>query len=428
MVIETKTDYLVDKVDFAAYQDKVNEIDKMIVNKTGEGNDFLGWVDWPVNYDHEELERIIKEADYVRKNYDILVVCGIGGSYLGARAAVEAINGVLPNQKMQLIWLGQTFDPTYIAQHLDYLKDKKFAVNVISKSGTTTETSVAFRLLRELLEKRDGVEAARKAIIATTDKARGALYTLAKNEGYTRFVIPDDIGGRYSVQTAVGLFPIACAGIDPREILAGSADARRDFSDPSLKTNEAYKYAVIRREMYARYHKAVEMFITYVPGFVQIGEWWKQLYGESEGKDKKGLMPDSATFTTDLHSLGQFVQDGSPVFFETTLHLSHHRHDVKVPHDKENLDGLNYLEGRSLGNIQDRAFEGTLAAHTEVGKNNNVVLELERMDAYHLGYLFYFFERACAMSAYLNGVNPFNQPGVEVYKKNMFHLLGKPGC
>jgi len=428
MVIETKTDYLVDKVDFAAYQDKVNEIDKMIVNKTGEGNDFLGWVDWPVNYDHEELVRIIKEADYVRKNYDILVVCGIGGSYLGARAAVEAINGVLPNQKMQLIWLGQTFDPTYIAQHLDYLKDKKFAVNVISKSGTTTETSVAFRLLRELLEKRDGVEAARKAIIATTDKARGALYTLAKNEGYTRFVIPDDIGGRYSVQTAVGLFPIACAGIDPREILAGSADARRDFSDPSLKTNEAYKYAVIRREMYARYHKAVEMFITYVPGFVQIGEWWKQLYGESEGKDKKGLMPDSATFTTDLHSLGQFVQDGSPVFFETTLHLSHHRHDVKVPHDKENLDGLNYLEGRSLGNIQDRAFEGTLAAHTEVGKNNNVVLELERMDAYHLGYLFYFFERACAMSAYLNGVNPFNQPGVEVYKKNMFHLLGKPGC
>jgi glucose-6-phosphate isomerase len=427
MVIETKTDYLVDKVDFAAYQDKVNEIDKMIVNKTGEGNDFLGWVDWPVNYDHEELERIIKEADYVRKNYDVLVVCGIGGSYLGARAAVEAINGVLPNQKMQLIWLGQTFDPTYIAQHLDYLKDKKFAVNVISKSGTTTETSVAFRLLRELLEKRDGVEAARKAIIATTDKARGALFTLAKNEGYVRFVIPDDIGGRYSVQTAVGLFPIACAGIDPREILAGSADARKDFSNPSLKTNEAYKYAVIRREMYAHYHKAVEMFVTYVPGFVQIGEWWKQLYGESEGKDKKGLMPDSATFTTDLHSLGQFVQDGSPVFFETTLHLSHHRHDVKVPHDNENLDGLNYLEGRSLGNIQDRAFEGTLAAHTEVGKNNNVVLELERMDAYHLGYLFYFFERACAMSAYLNDVNPFNQPGVEVYKKNMFHLLGKPG-
>jgi glucose-6-phosphate isomerase len=304
MVIETKTEGLVDKVDFAAYQKKVNAINDMIVNKTGAGNDFLGWVDWPINYDKKELEAIIKEADYVRKNYDVLVVCGIGGSYLGARAAIEAINGVLPNQKLQIIYLGQTFDPTYLAQHLDYLKDKKFAVNVISKSGTTTETSVSFRLLREMLEKRDGVAAARKAIIATTDKARGALYTLAVKEGYVRFVIPDDIGGRYSVQTAVGLFPIACAGIDPREILAGSAPlAAKIAHDPSLETNQAYRYAVIRREMYAHYHKAVEMFITYVPGFVQIGEWWKQLYGESEGKDKKGLLPDSATFTTDLHSL-----------------------------------------------------------------------------------------------------------------------------
>jgi len=427
MVIETKTSGLVDKIDFASYQAKVNAINEMIVNKTGAGNDFLGWVDWPINYDKKELEAIIKEADYVRKNYDILVVCGIGGSYLGARAAIEAINGVLPNQKLEIIYLGQTFDPTYLAQHLDYLKDKKFAVNVISKSGTTTETSVSFRLLKEMLEKRDGVAAARKAIIATTDKAHGALYTLAVKEGYVRFVVPDDIGGRYSVQTAVGLFPIACAGIDPREILAGSAAAREDCEDPSLENNQAYRYAVIRREMYAHYHKAVEMFITYVPGFVQIGEWWKQLFGESEGKDHKGLLPDSATFTTDLHSLGQFIQEGSPVFFETTLHLSHHRHDVKVPHDNEDLDGLNYLEGRSLGNIQDRAFEGTLAAHSEVAKNNNVVLELEKMDAWHLGYLFYFFERACAMSAYLNEVNPFNQPGVEVYKKNMFRLLGKPG-
>lgn len=427
MIIETKTDRLVDKVDILSYQERVNEINEMIVNKTGAGNDFLGWVDWPLNYDKEELERVIKEADYVRKNYDVLVVCGIGGSYLGARAAIEAINGTLPNQKLEIIWLGQTFDPTYIAQHLEYLQNKRFAVNVISKSGTTTETSVAFRLLREMLEKRDGLEKARKSIIATTDKARGALYTLAKQEGYVRFTIPDDIGGRYSVQTAVGLFPIACAGIDPREILAGSAAAREDCSNPDLKTNQAYRYAVIRHAMWTQYHKAVEMFVTYVPGFVQIGEWWKQLFGESEGKDKKGLLPDSATFTTDLHSLGQFIQDGSPVFFETVLHLTHHRHDVKVPHDESNLDGLNYLEGRSLGNIQDRAYEGTLEAHVETGGNDNVVLELEKMDAYHLGYLFYFFERACAMSAYLNGVNPFNQPGVEVYKKNMFHLLGKPG-
>lgn len=278
-----------------------------------------------------------------------------------------------------------------------------------------------------MLEKRDGIEEARKAIIATTDKSKGALLELCKKEGYVRFVLPDDIGGRYSVQTAVGLFPMACAGIDPREILAGSADARKDASNPDLATNQCYKYAVIRHEMWKHYHKAVEMFVTYVPSFVQLGEWWKQLYGESEGKDGKGLLPDSATFTTDLHSLGQFIQEGSKVFFETTLHLTHHRHDIKVPHDNDNLDGLNYLEGRSLGNIQDRAFEGTLSAHTDVGKNNNVVLELEKMDPYHLGYLFYFFERACAMSAYLNGVNPFNQPGVEVYKKNMFHLLGKPG-
>lgn len=427
MIVETKTDHLIHKVDFASYQKQVDAIDKTIVEKTGEGNDFLGWVDWPVNYDKKELDSIIKEAVYVRENYDVLVVCGIGGSYLGARAAIEAINGTLPNQKLEVLWLGQTFDPTYLAQHLDYLKDKKFAVNVISKSGTTTETSVSFRLLRELLEKRDGIAAARKAIIATTDKAHGALYTLAIKEGYVRFVVPDDIGGRYSVQTAVGLFPIACAGIDPREILLGSAAARKDASDPSLEKNQCYRYAVIRREMYAHYHKAVEMFITYVPGFVQIGEWWKQLYGESEGKDKKGLLPDSATFTTDLHSLGQFIQDGSPVFFETTLHLKQHRHDVKVPHDEANLDGLNYLEGRGLGDIQEKAFQGTLSAHTDEGKNDNVVLEVEKMDAFHLGYLFYFFERACAMSAYLNGVNPFNQPGVEIYKKNMFKLLGKPG-
>jgi glucose-6-phosphate isomerase len=427
MVIETKTEGLVDKVDFSAYAKQVKSINEMIEKKTGAGNDFLGWVDWPIAYDKDELERIIKEADYVRKNYEVLVVCGIGGSYLGARAAIEAINGCVPDQKLQIIYLGQSFDPTYLAQNLDYLKDKKFAVNVISKSGTTTETSVSFRLLRELLEKRDGVAAARKAIIATTDKARGALFTLAVKEGYVRFVVPDDIGGRYSVQSAVGLFPIACAGIDPREILAGSVAAREDTRNPDIAKNQAYRYAVIRREMYAHYRKAAEMFITYVPSFVQIGEWWKQLFGESEGKDKKGLLPDSATFTTDLHSLGQFIQDGTPCLFETTLHLSHHRNDVKVPHDEENLDGLNYLEGRSLGNIQDRAFEGTLQAHTEVGKVNNVVLELEKMDAFHLGYLFYFFERACAMSAYLNEVNPFNQPGVEIYKKNMFHLLGKPG-
>jgi glucose-6-phosphate isomerase len=427
MIIETKVDHLVDKVDFAAYAEQVAAIDKAIVNKTGAGNDFLGWVDYPVNYNKDELASIKENAAYVRANYDVLVVCGIGGSYLGARAAIEAINGLHNDKKPEIIYMGQTLDPTYIQEVLDYLKDKRFAINVISKSGTTTETSVSFRLLRALLEKESGVEVARKSIFATTDKDKGALLTLAKKEGYVRFVLPADIGGRYSVTTAVGLFPLAVAGIDVDEILRGSADARLEYSNPDIRHNEAYKYAVIRHEMWMHYKKDVEFFVTYVPSLVSLGEWWKQLFGESEGKDKKGLLPDSATFTTDLHSMGQFIQDGSPVFFETTLHLTHHRHDVKVPHDDLDLDGLNFLEGRSLGNIQDRAYEGTIKAHTEVGKNNNVVLELERMDAYHLGYLFYFFFRACAMSAYLNGVNPFNQPGVEIYKKNMFHLLGKPG-
>jgi glucose-6-phosphate isomerase len=426
MILEVKLDHLVDPIDFAGYREQVAAINEAIIKKTGAGHEFLGWVDWPVTYDKDEVRRIKETAAYVRSDYDILVVCGIGGSYLGARAAIEALNGNVRGKKPEIIYMGQTFDPTYIAENLNYLQDKKFAVNVISKSGTTTETSVSFRLLRELLEKRDGVEAARKAIIATTDAHKGALLELAKKEGYVRFVLPDDIGGRYSVQTAVGLFPMACAGIDPEEILGGSRAARADETTGELSHNEAYKYAVIRHEMWAHYRKAVEMLITYVPSFVQLGEWWKQLFGESEGKEHKSLLPDSATFTTDLHSLGQFIQEGSPVFFETTLHLTHHRHDVKVPPDPENLDGLNYLVGRSLGNIQDRAYEGTIAAHTEEGKNNNVVLELERMDAFHLGYLFYFFERACAMSAYLNGVNPFDQPGVEVYKKNMFRLLGKP--
>lgn len=428
MIIETNLDHLVNKVDLSAYEEKVRSIDKMIVEKTGEGNDYLGWVDYPVNYDKAELELIKKTAKYVRENYDILVVCGIGGSYLGARAAIEAINGVVPNpKKIQIIYMGQTFDPTYLSQVMAYLKDKKFAVNVISKSGTTTETSVSFRLLRELLEKRDGVAAARKAIIATTDKEKGALLTLSKQEGYVRFVLPGDIGGRYSVQTAVGLFPIAVAGIDVDQILEGSAKARLDAENEDLKTNECYKYAVARHEMYAHYKKGVELFVTYLPSFVQLGEWFKQLYGESEGKLGKSLLPDSATFTTDLHSLGQYVQDGSDIFFETVLHLKKNEFDLKVPHDEANLDGLNYLEGKPLSFIQDKAFEGTLLAHSEVAGRNNIVLELESMNAYNLGYLFYFFERACAMSAYLNGVNPFSQPGVEVYKKNMFKLLGKPG-
>ena len=427
MIIKTIDANLVNKVDYASYEDKVKEIHKMIHEGTGLGNDFLGWVDYPINYDKEELAKIKESAKYVRENYDVLVVAGIGGSYLGARAAIEALNGLHNNNKPEIIFMGQTLDPTYIAEVMEYLKGKKFAINVISKSGTTTETSVSFRLLKEMLEKEYGVDFARKSIFATTDKEHGALLTLAKNEGYVRFVLPANIGGRYSVQTAVGLFPIAVAGIDPEAILLGSAKAREDALNPNLKENECYKYAVIRREMYAKYGKTAEFFISYVPSFVQIGEWWKQLFGESEGKDDKGLLPDSATFTTDLHSMGQFIQEGTKTFFETTLHLTKHRHSVLVPADKDDLDGLNYLAGKDLGWIQDKAYEGTIRAHTDTGHNDNVILELEEMNAFNLGYFFYFMEKACAMSAYLNGVNPFNQPGVEVYKHNMFHLLGKPG-
>jgi len=426
-VVTTNLDRLNKKIDPARYQERVEKIDAMIRNGTGEGADYLGWVDWPVNYDREEVARIKSCAEYVRANYDYLVVCGIGGSYLGARAAIEAINGQFNRKKPEIIWLGMNLDPCYVSQVLDFLKDKKFAVNVISKSGTTTETAIAFRLVKNLLEERDGKEAARKAIFATTDKEKGALLTLAKKEGYERFILPANIGGRFSVQTAVGLFPIAVAGIDPEEILRGSADARIDAMEKEIMKNEAYKYAIARHIIYMRERKTSEFLITYGPNVQQLAEWWKQLFGESEGKDGKSLLPCSATFTTDLHSMGQFIQDGSNVFFETVLHFTEHRHDVEIPKDVENLDGLNYLCGFKLSYVQEKAFEGTLAAHSIDGERSNIVLDVEKMSAHTIGYLFYFFEIACAMSAYLNGVNPFNQPGVEVYKKNMFHLLGKPG-
>lgn len=408
-----------------SYQEKVNQINDMINNKTGLGNDFLGWVDWPTNYDKNEVEQMIKDAKYVRDNFDILVVCGIGGSYLGARAAIEALNGLKSSDKLEIIFLGQTFSPNYIYQVLEYLKGKKFAINVISKSGTTTETSISFRLLKELLESQIGKEKAKYAIYATTDKERGALKTLSNIEGYRTYVLPDDIGGRYSVLTAVGLFPLACAGIDIKQMLLGAKKASEDTNSTDLKTNDCYRYAV------SRYHLLkqgipVEMFVTYEPQMSQISEWLKQLFGESEGKEKKGLYPSSATFSTDLHSLGQFIQEGTPLLFETILFVKHPTFDITIPHDNDNLDGLNYLEGKKLSFVNEKAFEGTLKAHEDGGVNCNVI-ELEKLDAYSLGYLFYFFMRACAMSAYLLEINPFNQPGVEIYKKNMFHLLGKKG-
>lgn len=408
------------------YQETVSRIHKMINEKTGAGNDYLGWADWPRDYNKEEVDRMVECSKYVRDNFDILVVCGIGGSYLGARAALEAINGLYSNDKLEVIFMGQTFSPNYIAQVLEYLKGKKFAINVISKSGTTTETSISFRLLKELLVSQVGKEGAKKAIFATTDKEKGALKSECIKEGYETFTLPGDIGGRYSVLTPVGLFPLACAGIDIKRMLAGALKAREDFQDDKLENNICYQYAC-SRDYYYRHGKPVELYVTYEPQYAQISEWLKQLFGESEGKEKKGLLPDSVTFSTDLHSLGQFVQDGTPLLFETILTVKNPRYDVKVPHDNEDLDGLNYLEGKSLNYVNSKAFEGTLKAHVEDGGVPCNVIEIEEMTDFNLGYLFYFFMRACGMSAYMLDINPFNQPGVEIYKRNMFHLLGKKG-
>ena len=425
-MIKVNDKHLIKDVDYKKYEEEVKQVHQIIHEKSGPGNDFLGWLNYPSSYDKVEFEAIKKYAKYIRDNFEVLVVCGIGGSYLGARAAIEALRGLHSKDKLEIIFFGQTFSSDYTYEVLDYIKDKKFAVNVISKSGTTTETSIAFRLLKNLLEKKEGVEGARKAIFATTDKEKGALKTLATNEGYPTFVLPGDIGGRYSVFTAVGLFPIACAGLDIDALMKGALQAQKDTAKPSLFDNEAYKYAVIRYDQKLQ-QKSVELFVTYEPKLVQLGEWFKQLYGESEGKDGKGLFPTSATFSTDLHSLGQFIQDGSKCLFETIVHIKDAKDEVKIPSDKLDLDGLNYLAGKSLNYVNEQAYLGTLEAHEKSGQVPNVVLEMEKLDEYSLGYAFYFFMKACAMSAYLLKVNPFNQPGVEIYKKNMFHLLGKKG-
>lgn len=321
--------------------------------------------------------------------------------------------------------MGQTFAPSYVNEVLEYLKDKKFAINVISKSGTTTETAVAFRLLSALLEKQVGKEHMAESIFATTDAKKGALLELAKKYGYERFVLPDDVGGRYSVFTAVGLLPMAAAGIDIQAFMDGAYNAMKAYDSDEI--NEAYKYAILRHELYATYGYPVEMFVTYEPRFVQLGEWWKQLFGESEGKERTGILPDSATFTTDLHSLGQFIQEGSPCLYETVMQIETPEIDVAVPSDEDNLDGLNYLAGKTLDYISKKAHDGTVEAHASVGGVPNILLSVDEMNAFSMGELMYFFCRACAMSCYLNKINPFNQPGVEVYKKNMFRLLGKPG-
>lgn len=425
-MIKVHDEHLGRKIDYVSYQKQVNEISKMIEEKTGPGNDYLGWLNYPSSMKESELDEIQKYAEFVRKNYDILLVCGIGGSYLGARAAIEAINGLHSDKKPEIIFVGQSFSSDYLYEVIKHLEGKRFAINVISKSGTTTETSIAFRILKNLLEEKVGKKEASKSIFATTDKEKGALLKLSNQEGYVRFVLPSDIGGRYSVFSAVGLFPIACAGINIKALIKGAKEAEKSLKSPEISENSAYKYAVIRDAMY-REKYADELFVTYEPKLVSIGEWFKQLFGESEGKEHKGLFPCSATFSTDLHSLGQFIQDGSSVLFETILNILHPTHEIAIPKADEDLDELNYLAGKNMSFVSEQAFKGTLEAHAETAKVPNVILEIEKLDEEHLGYLFYFFMKTCAMSAYLLKVNPFNQPGVEIYKKNMFHLLGKKG-
>lgn len=400
--------------------------------KTGAGSDYLGWIDLPVNYDKEEFARIKEAAARIQSDSEVLVVIGIGGSYLGARAAIEMLShsfyNLLPKEKRttpQIFFAGQNISATYTKHLIELIGDRDFSVNVISKSGTTTEPAIAFRIFRELLENKYGKDGARKRIYATTDKARGALKTVADEEGYETFVIPDDVGGRYSVLTAVGLLPIAVAGIDIDAMMKGAADASREYANPDLAANASYQYAAIRNVLY-RKGKTTEILVNYEPSLHYFSEWWKQLYGESEGKDHKGIYPASVDFSTDLHSMGQFIQEGTRNLFETVLQVDKSSEELVISEAADDLDGLNFLAGKTLDFVNKKAFEGTLLAHTDGGVPN-LVVTVPEISPYWFGYLVYFFEKACGVSGYLLGVNPFDQPGVEAYKKNMFALLGKPG-
>ncbi|WP_077619199.1 glucose-6-phosphate isomerase [Bacillus sinesaloumensis] len=413
-------------------RDAVKVAHHSIHEKTGAGSDFLGWVDLPTNYDKEEFSRIQKSAEKIKSDSDILLVIGIGGSYLGAKAAIDWLNHSFYNsltkeqrKTPQIVFVGNNISSTYMKDLMDLLEDKDYSINVISKSGTTTEPALAFRIFRKMLIEKYGKEEARGRIFATTDKARGALKTLATEEGYESFVIPDDVGGRYSVLTAVGLLPIAVSGANIEEMMKGAQAASVDFSKSELEENPAYQYAAVRNALYNK-GKTIEMLINYEPGLQYFSEWWKQLFGESEGKDQKGIYPSSANFSTDLHSLGQYVQEGRRDLFETVINIEKSRHELIVEAEENDLDGLNYLAGKSVEFVNTKAFEGTMLAHTDGGVPN-LIVNVPEMDEYSFGYLVYFFEKACAMSGYLLGVNPFDQPGVEAYKVNMFALLGKPG-
>ena len=404
--------------------------DFLTVNKAAAaGNDFHGWLTLPQDYDKEEFARIKAAAAKIRSDSKILIVIGIGGSYLGARAAIEFVKSKNYNLTVtdapQIFFLGNSISPTEITEILALCESRDFSVNVISKSGTTTEPAIAFRVFRKLLESRYGKEEAAKRIYVTTDKQRGTLKALSDREGYEEFVVPDDVGGRYSVLTAVGLLPIACAGIDIDKLMLGAAQAMRDYNSVDLSENDCYKYAAIRNVLY-RKGKAVEMMVAYEPDYTMMNEWFKQLFGESEGKENKGIFPASAIYSTDLHSLGQYVQEGVRMLFETVVTFNSAKRDLVIEEESENSDGLNFLAGKTMSYVNSKAFEGTVLAHTDGGVPN-IIIEADAMNEFTLGQLIYFFEKACAISGYILGVNPFNQPGVESYKKNMFALLGKPG-
>ena len=408
----------------------MNAANEVLLARTGAGSDFLGWLDLPVNYDKEEFARIQKAAKKIQGDSDVLVVIGIGGSYLGARAAIEfckgqMYNGVREAGIPEVYFVGNNISSSYLNDVVKIIGARDFSVNIISKSGTTTEPAIAFRIFKKLLEEKYGKEGAKGRIYATTDKARGALKALSDAEGYETFVVPDDVGGRFSVLTAVGLLPIAAAGVDIEAMMKGAQDAREVCKGGDMSTNPSFQYAALRNILY-RKGKGTEILVNYEPALTMMGEWFKQLYAESEGKDHKGIFPTAANFSTDLHSIGQFIQDGTRNLFETVLWVNNSRSEAVIEEAAEDIDGLNYLAGKTVQFVNSKAYQGTMLAHMD-GGTPNIIIEIDEADAYHFGYLVYFFEKACGLSGYLLGVNPFDQPGVEAYKKNMFALLGKPG-
>ena len=418
------------EVDFMKKQ--VMDARELLVSKTGAGNDFLGWIDLPVDYDKEEFDRIKKAAAKIQSDSEVLLVIGIGGSYLGARAAIEFLRHSFYNsvskeirKTPEIYFVGNSISSTYIRHLIDVIGDRDFSINMISKSGTTTEPAIAFRVFKEMMEKKYGKKEAAGRIYATTDRAKGSLKGLATEEGYESFVVPDDVGGRFSVLTAVGLLPIAVSGADIDKLMEGAADGRKKALEAEYEDNDALKYAAVRNILH-RKGKSVEILANYEPSVHYVSEWWKQLYGESEGKDQKGIFPASVDLTTDLHSMGQFIQDGSRIMFETVINVETSREEITINEEPVDLDGLNYLAGKRVDFVNKSAMNGTILAHTD-GQVPNLMIDVPEVNEFYLGQLFYFFEFACGVSGYLLGVNPFNQPGVESYKKNMFALLGKPG-